>query len=70
MFRSQPAAVGYLQSLTDPPLVSAVTVAELYVGVRDGAERVALDRLIAYKKPSPGPRGSRQMGPPGSAQRS
>jgi predicted nucleic acid-binding protein len=45
--RGRPDAVGYLQSLTDPPLVSAVTVAELYAGVRDGAERVALDNLIA-----------------------
>jgi len=47
LFRGQPAAVGYLQSLTDPPLVSAVTVAEFYAGVCDGAERVALDGLIA-----------------------
>ena len=42
LLRGQPAAVGYLQGLTDPPLVSAVTVAELYGGFRDGAERVAL----------------------------
>ena len=41
-----PAAVAYVNSLPAPPLVSSVTVAELYAGVRD-AERPALDTLVA-----------------------
>jgi predicted nucleic acid-binding protein len=45
--RGQADAVAYLHGLADRPLVSAVTVAELYAGVRDGAERAALDALIA-----------------------
>src|SRR5436309_3536567 len=45
--RGHPDAAAFLQGLTGPPLVSAVTVAELYAGVRDGPERVALDALIA-----------------------
>ena len=44
--RGRPEAVTYLESLTDPALISAVTVAELYAGVRDGAERNALDSFI------------------------
>src|ERR1051325_11334579 len=44
--RDQPDAVVYLENLTEPLLVSAVTVAELYAGVREGAERVALDAFI------------------------
>jgi hypothetical protein len=45
--RGRAEAVAFVHGLTDPPLVSAVTVAELYAGVRDGAERAALDALIA-----------------------
>jgi len=37
----------YLQSLVERPLMSAVTLAELHAGVREGAERGALDRLVA-----------------------
>jgi predicted nucleic acid-binding protein len=44
--RGQVEAVSYLESLTEALLVSAVTVAELYAGVREGAERVALDEFI------------------------
>lgn len=44
--RDTPEAVSYLESLTEPLLISAVTVAELYAGVRDGAERAALDSFI------------------------
>ena len=47
LLRGRAEAVAFLQGLSDPPLVSAVTVAELYAGVRDGAERTALDGLIA-----------------------
>ena len=41
-----PAALQYLNSLPDPPLVSSVTVAELYAGVRDH-ERPVLDALVS-----------------------
>ena len=44
--RDRPEAVTYLENLTEPLLISAVTVAELYAGVRDGAERIALDSFI------------------------
>jgi predicted nucleic acid-binding protein len=44
--RDRPEAVSYLENLTDFLLISAVTVAELYAGVRDGAERTALDSFI------------------------
>src|SRR6185503_3107534 len=44
--RDQAEAVLYLESLTDTLLVSVMTVAELYAGVRDGAERTALDSFI------------------------
>jgi predicted nucleic acid-binding protein len=45
--RGHPDAVAFLGGLSDPPLVSAVTVAELYAGVRDGPECIALDAFIA-----------------------
>jgi predicted nucleic acid-binding protein len=44
--RDRPEAVAYLEGLTEHLLISAVTVAELYAGVRDGAERAALDSFI------------------------
>lgn len=44
--RDQPEAASYLESLTDDLLISAMTVAELYAGVRDGAERTALDSFV------------------------
>jgi predicted nucleic acid-binding protein len=44
--RGQAEAVSYLESLTETLLISAVTVAELYAGVREGVERVALDEFI------------------------
>ena len=44
--RDQPEAVTYLESLSESLLISAITGAELYAGVRDGAERVALDNFI------------------------
>lgn len=42
----RPEAVSYLENLTEPLLISAVTIAELYAGVRDGQERTALDSFI------------------------
>ena len=44
--RDRAEAVSYLEELAEPLLMSAVTVAELYAGVRDGAERAALDSFI------------------------
>lgn len=46
--RAQAEAVSYLEGLTvtDTLLISAMTVAELYAGVRDGSERAALDSFV------------------------
>lgn len=44
--RSRVEAVEYLENLLEPPIVSAITVAELYAGVREGKERKILDKLI------------------------
>jgi predicted nucleic acid-binding protein len=44
--RDRAEAVSYLESLTEPLLISAITVAELYAGVRDGAERMRLNEFI------------------------
>jgi predicted nucleic acid-binding protein len=44
--RARQESVTYLDNLTEPLTISAVTVAELYAGVRDGAERVALEVFI------------------------
>lgn len=44
--REQEQAVAYLESLTEEALISAVTVAELYAGVREGKERKVLDAFI------------------------
>lgn len=45
--RSHPAAVEYLESRSETLLVSAVTVAELYAGVREGQERSALSTFLS-----------------------
>src|SRR4051812_2010297 len=45
--RGWAGSVTYLESLTPPLSVSAITVAELYAGVRDGAERAALDLFVS-----------------------
>jgi predicted nucleic acid-binding protein len=44
--RGYPAAVAWLEGLSDAPLLSSITVAELYAGVRDGEERTALDAFM------------------------
>ena len=44
--RDYPAAVAYLDGVSDRLLISAMTIAELYAGVREGAERAALDDFI------------------------
>jgi predicted nucleic acid-binding protein len=45
--RKMEQAVAYLRGLSSRPVVSAVTVAEMYAGVRDGEERDNLDRFIS-----------------------
>jgi predicted nucleic acid-binding protein len=45
--RGRAEAVAYLEGSQEPLLVSAVTVAELYAGVREGAERTALEQFLA-----------------------
>jgi predicted nucleic acid-binding protein len=45
--RRRPEAVVFMRGLRARPVISAVTVAELYSGVREGNERVALDRFLA-----------------------
>ena len=44
--RGKTDAVSYLEGLTESLLVSVITVAELYAGVREGAERTKLDEFI------------------------
>lgn len=44
--RDKNEAATYLESLTEPLLISVVTVAELYAGVREGSERTTLDEFI------------------------
>ena len=45
--RESPPAVEYLESLREELLTSAVVVAELYAGVREGKERAALNTLLS-----------------------
>ncbi len=45
--RRRVEAVQYLRALSGRPMISAITVAELYAGVREGAERKELDRMIS-----------------------
>jgi predicted nucleic acid-binding protein len=49
--RGRANAVTYLEALTEPLLMSVITQAELYAGVREGAERSALDALISVFEP-------------------
>jgi predicted nucleic acid-binding protein len=44
--RDKAEAVAYLENLNEMLLISVITVAELYAGVRDGAERTKLDEFI------------------------
>src|SRR4051812_6071709 len=44
--RGQTLAVAYIDALRNPLFISAITVAELYVGVRDGTERTQLDTFL------------------------
>ena len=44
--RGDEQAVAFLEGLTSPLLVSAITVAELFAGVREGKERTTLGSFI------------------------
>ena len=44
--RDQPEAVTYLESQSGRLQISVITIAELYAGVRDGAERTKLDAFF------------------------
>ncbi|MFN8496904.1 MAG: type II toxin-antitoxin system VapC family toxin [Anaerolineae bacterium] len=41
------AAVEYIDGLSTALFLSVITVAELYAGVREGAERVRLDKFVS-----------------------
>ena len=45
--RGHPAAVSYLETLSNGPATASIVVAELYAGVREGAERHRLEQLLA-----------------------
>jgi predicted nucleic acid-binding protein len=45
--RELPAAVSYLESVKDDLVTSAIVVAELHAGVREGEERTALGQLLS-----------------------
>lgn len=45
--RDQPQAVAFLEGTEQPLATSAITVAELYAGVRDGEERRRIDAFVA-----------------------
>lgn len=44
--RNHPLAVEYLENLTADLLISSITVAELYTGVREGKEREQLKNFL------------------------
>jgi predicted nucleic acid-binding protein len=44
--RDREDATSYVESLDGPLLISVITVAELYAGVREGNERARLDSFI------------------------
>ncbi len=44
--RNRPEAVTYLDSLDEDLEISVITAAELYAGVREGAERAKLDTFL------------------------
>ncbi|MDQ2998476.1 MAG: type II toxin-antitoxin system VapC family toxin [Chloroflexota bacterium] len=45
--RGRTEAVAYLDTVQAPLVLSVITIAELYAGVRDGAERAQLDSFIS-----------------------
>ena len=51
--RGRVEAVTFLSGLPALPFISVITVAELYVGVREGVERSKLEQLIAAAQALP-----------------
>jgi hypothetical protein len=45
--RGRKEAAAYLEARTEPLLISAITVAELFAGVREGEERRLLDQFLS-----------------------
>jgi predicted nucleic acid-binding protein len=45
--RGRMEAAAYLETRTEPLLISAITVAELYAGVREGEERRLLEQFLS-----------------------
>ena len=45
--RGRPEAVAYLDTVQAPLVLSVLTIAELYAGVRDGDERAQLDAFVS-----------------------
>ena len=60
--RGVPLAVDYLEGATETLLISAVTVAELFAGVREGKERTALDAFLAAFEIAPLDRAAAERG--------
>jgi predicted nucleic acid-binding protein len=50
--RDHPDAVSYVEAQQERLLISVVTVAELYAGVREGEERSRLERFLRALKSS------------------
>jgi len=46
-FRGRIEALAYLRTRSEPILISAVTVAEVFAGVREGEERRAVEQFLA-----------------------
>ena len=46
-FRGQKEALAFLRTRSEPILISAVTVAELFAGVREGEERRTVEEFLA-----------------------
>lgn len=46
-FRGRIQALAYLRARSEPILISAITVAELYAGVREGEERRGVEQFLA-----------------------
>ena len=51
--RGRNEARQYLRGFPEPPFVPAVTIAELYAGLRDGGERAILEALLTASRVVP-----------------
>ena len=46
-FRKVPAAVSFVGGLSRRPVISSITVAELFAGVREGQERAGVEKFLS-----------------------